>query len=199
MPEATRPMSLRDRQKAEARAHLLDTAARLIAQRGYDETTIDDITEAAGSARATFYAYFPSKDQVVVALAEEMWDRAEALYAALGQLPVWSHDTILDWLMTVRQAWQENADRTHVVTHLVQRHVADKVFAYREKYVDRITENEGLWANVDESERRLRAMLVILQVEGFFGLWMSSNYDVDERSMATFVDVILGVLGVKPS
>ncbi|MBM4514802.1 TetR family transcriptional regulator, partial [Rhodococcus hoagii] len=76
--------SLRALQKQRSRAHLLDTAARLIGERGFRETTIDDIAKAAGASRATLYSYFPSKDAIAHEIVVEVWDRAEALYRDFG-------------------------------------------------------------------------------------------------------------------
>ena len=70
--EPAGPISLRERQKAQTREHLLDVAAQLIGERGYNDTTMDDIARAAGSSRATVYAYFATKDDILRTLAIEM-------------------------------------------------------------------------------------------------------------------------------
>jgi len=50
----------------ERRQQLLDAARRLFAERGYHETTIDDITRAADVAKGTFYLYFSEKREIYV-------------------------------------------------------------------------------------------------------------------------------------
>lgn len=47
---------------------LLDAAARLIIQHGYDKTTIGDVADAIGLNRALVYGYFKSKDDLLAAL-----------------------------------------------------------------------------------------------------------------------------------
>lgn len=62
-----RDMGRRDRKKAATRRILLRTAARMFAERGYQETTVKDIAAAAGVTERTFFRYFPSKEDLVFA------------------------------------------------------------------------------------------------------------------------------------
>jgi AcrR family transcriptional regulator len=64
----------RDRAGSETRALLVEKAAAVFAERGYANTTIADITLAAGVSRATCYVYFASKDEVFQAVAERLRD-----------------------------------------------------------------------------------------------------------------------------
>jgi AcrR family transcriptional regulator len=50
----------------ERRQQLLDAARTLFAERGYHETTVDDITRAADVAKGTFYLYFSEKREIYV-------------------------------------------------------------------------------------------------------------------------------------
>ncbi|KOV58229.1 hypothetical protein ADK64_37395 [Streptomyces sp. MMG1121] len=60
-------MGRRDRKKAATRRGLLRSAARMFAERGYQETTVKDIAAAAGVTERTFFRYFPSKEDLVFA------------------------------------------------------------------------------------------------------------------------------------
>ena len=51
--------------KASARARLAEAAFDLFDERGYEQTTIDDITERAGLGRATFFRHYRSKEDVI--------------------------------------------------------------------------------------------------------------------------------------
>ena len=59
-------------QGAAARDRLYATAIKLIAKRGYDETTLRDIAKAADVSVGLLYRYFPSKQAVVLALYDEL-------------------------------------------------------------------------------------------------------------------------------
>ncbi|HEY5540308.1 MAG TPA: TetR/AcrR family transcriptional regulator [Coriobacteriia bacterium] len=54
------------------RAELASAAARVFTERGVANTAVSDIVKAAGVAQGTFYLYFDSKDDVVLAVVEQM-------------------------------------------------------------------------------------------------------------------------------
>jgi AcrR family transcriptional regulator len=60
----------RERRRAETREKLFRAAMRLFAERGFFDTTTEDITEAADVAHGTFFNYFPTKQHVLIALSE---------------------------------------------------------------------------------------------------------------------------------
>lgn len=59
--------SLRERKKAKTRAALIDVSQRLFAERGYTETTLDDISAEVDVTTQTLLRYFPSKADLALA------------------------------------------------------------------------------------------------------------------------------------
>ncbi|HEV2638388.1 MAG TPA: TetR family transcriptional regulator [Actinocrinis sp.] len=57
---------LRERKKAKLRRDIQATALRLFEARGYENTTVEQIAEAAETSTTTFYRYFPTKEDVVL-------------------------------------------------------------------------------------------------------------------------------------
>ncbi|XMB66941.1 TetR/AcrR family transcriptional regulator [Mycoplasmatota bacterium zrk1] len=67
----------------ERRNEILDRAGRLISTKGYDKCSVNDIVNAAGIAKGTFYYYFKSKEEVLDAIIDSVTEivvaRAEEL------------------------------------------------------------------------------------------------------------------------
>ena len=63
---------LRERKKLRTRTTLIEAAADLCIRQGFDNTTVDQIAAAADVSPRTFSRYFPTKDAVVAAIADEL-------------------------------------------------------------------------------------------------------------------------------
>jgi AcrR family transcriptional regulator len=75
---------LRERKKEQTRRRIAEVALRLFDERGYDAVTVNEVAEAAGVAKVTLFAYFPSKDSLVLDGVKE--DTA-AIVAGRGDRP----------------------------------------------------------------------------------------------------------------
>jgi AcrR family transcriptional regulator len=65
--KAMRRPTKRERQAEERRNQLIDTALSLFAKKGFENTTIKDLSEAAGVAQGLVYHYFDSKEELLFA------------------------------------------------------------------------------------------------------------------------------------
>jgi len=79
-------LSRRERKKEETRQRIFKAAVTLFRQRGFEATTVDEITERADVAKGTFFNYFPRKDAILAYLSEErllvLEENAETIFAA---------------------------------------------------------------------------------------------------------------------
>lgn len=80
-----KPGGRRDTNRRERTSQLCDAALALFLERGIEGATIDDITKAAGTAKGSFYRYFPSKAALVTALFEPVKDSVEKAFDDAGK------------------------------------------------------------------------------------------------------------------
>lgn len=59
-------MSLRERKKLKTRTAIRDATYALIAEQGYDATTVEQIAERAEVSPSTVFRYFPAKEDIVL-------------------------------------------------------------------------------------------------------------------------------------
>ena len=77
-PEAARPRLTRAEAKARTRQRLLDSAARIFAQKGFGGATLEEIAESAGYSTGAMYANFGSKEQLFMEVVAAHRSRAAA-------------------------------------------------------------------------------------------------------------------------
>lgn len=75
-------MSLREQKKVRARSDILAAANTLIARKGYENTTMREIADAANLSYQTLYNYFPSKALIVQAMLTDV-DRFDTRIATI--------------------------------------------------------------------------------------------------------------------
>lgn len=88
-----RSLPLRERKKLRTRRALADAALRLFSERGFHETTLDDLVDEVEVSKRTFFRNYASKEDVALAAEAELW---EAYVAELGKREV--HGPVLDAL-----------------------------------------------------------------------------------------------------
>jgi AcrR family transcriptional regulator len=69
-PRAGRHPDRRQRRSAEIRERLFRAAIKLFSEKGFTETTVEDITEAADVGKGTFFNHFPSKDHLLISFSD---------------------------------------------------------------------------------------------------------------------------------
>lgn len=63
-----------DRRTIRTRQWLRDSLLALIVEKGYEAITVQDITERADLRRATFYLHYHSKEELLLATLQDMFD-----------------------------------------------------------------------------------------------------------------------------
>lgn len=94
---------LRERKRRRTFKAIHDAALRLFEERGYGAVTVADIAEAAEVSRATVFAYYPAKEDIV---AGDARFAIEGLEAQLARPDVPVVESMREWLRTL-VGWME--------------------------------------------------------------------------------------------
>jgi AcrR family transcriptional regulator len=126
-------------------ALIVETAREVFLQKGYFGTTIDDIADAAGLSRSSFYTYFPSKRDVLLVLGNQT-------YQAM--------DELMDQLMAVAEERTPDAVERIVTMYLrlLDEHGAFLQVWGQAGFGDETLRRTGMRAKLS-SARRLAAVL----------------------------------------
>ncbi|MFJ7203234.1 TetR/AcrR family transcriptional regulator [Streptomyces sp. NPDC098789] len=81
-PPPPAPAGLRERKKRRTRDALLRASLVLFTTQGYEETTVDEITDAVEVSQRTFFRYFASKEEVAFAVQDLVESHFVAALAA---------------------------------------------------------------------------------------------------------------------
>ncbi|MGH8975330.1 MAG: TetR family transcriptional regulator [Acidimicrobiia bacterium] len=101
---------LRERHRRRTAAQLEEVALRLFVERGFDATTVDDIAAAAEVSRRTFFRYFASKEDVLLAdHPKNLAALREALAARPPSEPILT--ALRQALMSMSGSYEEDRER----------------------------------------------------------------------------------------
>ena len=73
---------IREQKKKKTKTAILDAAMILFSQKGYDNTSIEQLSRAAGIGKGTIYTYFRTKSEIFLAFCEE---QLEFVYKELAE------------------------------------------------------------------------------------------------------------------
>jgi AcrR family transcriptional regulator len=160
----------------------------VLPSRGVGALTIDDILEAAGVARATFYAHFSDKNDVIREIVADMWRRATDLYARFAAIPVADEASVREWLDYACARWRKH--HREVISLL--REMPLEIDAATGRHLDEfvaIMIADGRHWRCPRDEAACRARLLIVQLERAMldmarGTWPTSQQRL--------VDTLLG-------
>lgn len=177
---------IRQLQREFTRSRLTEAAVQLFSSAGYIATTIDDITAAAGTTRATFYLHFKSKAEVALEVSRRLGEEYQPVYAALGELvqrP--TAETVRAWLDSTLGTWERTQHASVALNQaaLLEPAVEEERLASFERDIDQLAgalRRSGRW---QPEEARVRAVLMLTQLEQLFVRWAAHGWDVDRAEI----------------
>jgi AcrR family transcriptional regulator len=108
-------LTRRERKKDETRSRIFKAAVKLFRDNGFDETTIDDITEKADVAKGTFFNYFPRKEAVLGYLSEVWIAEAEENAAAILSAKHAAREQLIQLLCGLAAQYEEDPELSSYV------------------------------------------------------------------------------------
>ena len=186
---AASKVSLQARKQDFVRDAIWAVAIDLFAEKGFEETTLDDIIAAAGTSRRTFFRYFESKRDLI---AQPMVSYGASLTTAIASCPEGSSTAELFH---------------HVVREVAQRTVADprmrqvmaiaaKYPAAREAQLSRVAEVQDRIAEAfrqrskDDLTAHVLASLTLSALSLTYRVWFSQGKkDIASAAQKVFAEL----------
>lgn len=190
--------ALRARYDARRR-EVVATAAKLFAERGYDGTSMSELTEATGLAAGGLYHYIEGKDDLLIAICDELLEpllaRARAIVAEDGP-PV-------EQLRELVRAWVTHvvAHRDHMLVFTQERQAIESQARWRrvrsqrkafEKILDDVLARGEADGSMTFADRRL-SLLALLGMVNYTPQWVRPGGRLSAQEIADgYCAMVLG-------
>ena len=188
-------MSLREAQKQLTRDRIVNSALQLFTDKGYSATTIDDIATAAGTTRMTFYAYYPTRLDLMsdfMGRVNSILDRIDAsdhtssAPALVDVVREGTLDGIYAWLVDRSELWKEFRPYLDVLDQAaaVDREVKTLLSAWHGEVIKDLVRGMEQEGRFDPSLRDIRATLAFTQLNYISTLWtLRSSKDKRQQAL----------------
>lgn len=183
-----------DTRRERSRQAIISATSKVLSTKGLSEMTVEDILKEAGVARATFYSHFTDKNDVTGAVVEQMFQRAEILYASFNALDDLTHDLVSQWLSNAFDQW---AAYQAEVSSLVRDFAAlfrSPQFAHLESFAEVLVADGRMFA-CNRHTALLRARLLIVQLERAMldtvsGAWPYTKEELIKQLTHVWIDTL---------
>jgi AcrR family transcriptional regulator len=130
-------MGLREDKARSKRNRIVEESLRLFAERGFEETTMETIAQAAGVSPSTLYRCFPSKDLIVLeGFISEVEKFADAFAATDSGIPV--DEALAAAMLAAMRSGDRHPERTELL-----RSILDKTPSARARLWDLLATGAG--------------------------------------------------------
>jgi len=187
--------TLAQRKQEVVRVALATAAEGLFVTRGFEETTVEQIAQAAGVSRRTFFRYFESKEDVLAEHAERFGEHFFATLAArpLDEPPLVA---IRNALVPALELGLQDGDVLRCTIGLLRQtnSLRRVVMARRNRLEERVAAlmTRRLGANAADNGPMLLAFLTRALLDTAFNAW----YDHETEDVAGLVDNLIDRLRV---
>lgn len=93
-----------DRRRRQTREHLLEAAAQVLAERGFQGASLDEVAAAAGFTKGAVYSNFKNKEDLFLAVLQLLHEREmEALHKTIDEGDVPPESRLSDFVAFMRE------------------------------------------------------------------------------------------------
>ncbi|MFE7231898.1 TetR/AcrR family transcriptional regulator [Streptomyces sp. NPDC057596] len=187
--------NLREAQKQMTRRLLLESGLELFKTKGYAATTVDDIATAAGTTRVTFYAYFPSRADLMKALIDERLNEAlqrvrSSEHGSTAQDLVatvvdGTPQAIREWLRRTADNWPAIRPIIRVGRDaaVIEPDLADLVERWLEEAISDIEDGLTAAGRFEPHQRHFRGVLAMAQLDFVAQNWHRADWKLTYEQM----------------
>ncbi|MEU9954076.1 TetR family transcriptional regulator, partial [Streptomyces sp. NPDC047939] len=187
--------NLREAQKQMTRRLLLESGIEQFKAKGYAVTTVDDIATAAGTTRATFYAYFSSRSELMQALIDEQLNEvlqrvgspehgstAQGLVATVAD---GSPEAITDWLRRTADSWPAIWPLIRIGRDaaVVDPELTDLVERWMEEAIGDIEDGLAAAGRLEPYQRHFRGVLAMAELDFVAQNWHRAEWKLTREQM----------------
>jgi AcrR family transcriptional regulator len=179
---------------------VVETAARVFAERGYDQTSVHELTEAMGLAAGGLYHYFESKQQLLIEICDQLMD---PLLDEARELLAADDDPPDERLRALVRLWVAHVveHRDHMLVFQQERHLIERGDEWRnvrdgrkqfERLVAGALERVRLAGDAPPVDGRL-ALAALLGMVNHTAQWYRVGGRLSPQDVADgYVDLLLG-------
>ena len=197
-------MTNREKAALETRARLLKTGQKLITKQGLSNISVEDITNAAGVAKGTFYTYFKRKEDIVFEMCRDMFvpirdefisDTTNDIATKLANYFEKFMIEVQRYGINITREWLRDVITPSTVTDAKDAHKWQYDTAMLRDMLDWAVENKYL-----KSDTPIETLthIIISQMYGMMLCWCMSDEEFNPRDwVQKFCDIQLRVI-LKP-
>jgi AcrR family transcriptional regulator len=172
---------LRERTRRAVRAELADIALRLFAAQGFDQTTVDEIAQAAGLTKRSFFRYFPAKEDAVFGGVDVTGEQVvDDIRARPGDEDPWHslHQVLRRWQQQIHASEQALASlRLIESTPSLRARLHEKRAHWRQQVSDALRQRPG--GGLDMFTADLLTNAATAALDTVSGEWLRSGGNAD--------------------
>ena len=184
----------RESKKSQTRKVILDAAAGLFTDNGYGQTTIEQISRAAGVGKATLYGYFPSKEDIHMVLSIDAFAAAIlASHKRVDKKPTFAEQYESIYLSLFDEIKRNEELMLFIINNPYKR------LLYNNRSTDLITFLSGMvteshFNNIDIDNNV--SVMIFAHFASAMGLWYGGHF-ASESNVMDYIKIYLKIIFLK--